>query len=29
MMNYDFIKANKENSFYQVTKSEIKEVEKN
>ncbi|MGZ0084433.1 SMI1/KNR4 family protein [Caldibacillus thermoamylovorans] len=27
-MGYDFIKANKENSFYPVTKEEIEEVEK-
>ncbi|MFT9821034.1 SMI1/KNR4 family protein [Lysinibacillus sp. NPDC056185] len=27
-MSYDFIKENKENSFYPVTESEIKEVEK-
>ncbi|WP_397540285.1 SMI1/KNR4 family protein [Rummeliibacillus pycnus] len=27
-MNYNFIKANKENSFYSVTESEIEEVEK-
>ena len=25
-MSYDFIKANKENSFYPVTESEIEEV---
>lgn len=28
MKNYDFIKENKENRFYPVTKSEIEEVEK-
>lgn len=28
MKSYDFIKANKDNSFYPVTKSEIEEVEK-
>jgi antitoxin YxxD len=27
-MNYEFVKANQENSFYQVTENEIKEVEK-
>lgn len=27
-MNYEFIKANQENSFYPVTENEIKEVEK-
>ncbi|MGE7840979.1 SMI1/KNR4 family protein [Lysinibacillus sp. NPDC093712] len=28
MKSYDFIKANKDNSFYPVTESEIEEVEK-
>lgn len=27
-MSYEFVKANKENSFYPVTENEIKEVEK-